>query len=544
MSRPDRSRTVAAAAALIALAGLGLAAGADLLAPAPAATPLTTPTETASPRSVALGCAPGILDPLDPYAAGLPAQWWTSTGPAQGETAGSALTATADAGATVDVPTGVVVAGQGGGELRGLGLIPCQAASGDQWLAAGSTEVGEDLVLVLVNPGQTASQVSVSAIGAAGPAGDPQSVTVPAGQAVTALPAAWFPDQTRPALHVQADGPGVVAWLQSSGMDGEVPTGLTWASSLRAAPHLVLPGVEAGAPSSMGTDATGTAGTDATEAGTAPSGGSSAATLRLGVPGEDPATVSVTVATADGVRELAGATGIQIDPGTTLDLDLAGLPGSGPVTLIVDADQPVLATALTAASGAAWPGGGQTWMSRTAVAPALALTRTALPGAQALADLIDQQMTADAARATTVPTSSGADGIAVSLVLANTGDQPARVTLGGQSVDVPVGTTVIRDLPAGPSSLEVAGAAGQSGDGGDGGQSGADVAGTDAAGQSGDGGDQAGGAAAAPSSATVGPSVHAAVLATVTTPTGPVTAVWPLGAEGLSARSMPVAVIP
>ncbi|MCI1788848.1 MAG: DUF5719 family protein [Actinomyces sp.] len=501
MSRPTLRRAAALLATAAALLGLGCAAAADLALPAPAASDTRPPTQVASPSSIALACAPGVLDPQDPDAEAVQAQAWTSTGPETGGPAQATLTATASHGA-LSMPTGVVVAGQSGGELRGLVLEPCASASGDQWLAAGSTVVGEDLVLALANPGRVASRVTVSAIGATGETMPAQSVTVPAGQTVTVLAAAWFPDEERPALHVEADGPGVAAWLQSSGMEGEVPTGMTWAASTRAATRLALPGVSAD-----------------TENGTA--------SVRLGVPGADAATVTVSVSGPEGTQALPGARDIQIDAGTTLDLDLAGLAeaagagadggtaqsgeeaggggAAGALTLLVDSDVPVVATAMETARGEAWPDSDSTWTARTAVTPTTALTQARLPGAGTLADLIGQQMAASPGRPTTVSTPSGSGDVTVRLVLANTGDEDVGVSLDGDgadtAVDVAAGATVEVDLPDEASALSVG---------------------------------------AAPAQGTV----HAAVLATVDTPTGPVSAVWPLGAAGLATQSMPVSVGP
>jgi hypothetical protein len=277
---------------------------------------------------------------------------------------------------------------------------------------------------------------------------------------------------------------------------------MTWAASTRAATRLALPGVSAD-----------------TENGTA--------SVRLGVPGADAATVTVSVSGPEGTQALPGARDIQIDAGTTLDLDLAGLAeaagagadggtaqsgeetgeggASGALTLLVDSDVPIVATAMETTRGEAWPDSDSTWIARTAVAPTTALTQARLPGAGTLADLIGQQMAASPGRPTTVSTPSGAGDVTVRLVLANTGDEDVGVSLDGDgadtAVDVAAGATVEVDLPDEASALSVG---------------------------------------AAPAQGTV----HAAVVATVDTPTGHVSAVWPLGAAGLATQSMPVSVGP
>jgi len=319
----------------------------------------------------------------------------------------------------------VVVAGQGGGELRGLALLPCTAPTSDQWVAAGSTVVGEDLLLVLSNPSTVSSQVSVTSYGASGKSPDaPQSVNVPAGRVVVVAPATWFPDEERPAFHVVADGPGVSAWVQTSGLDGEVPTGVGAAPATTAGTDLVLPGVGAG----------------------------SGASVRLVAPGDQTATVSLGVSDDTGVTPLAGAEDLEVDPGVPLDVDFSGVPAD-PVSLVVSSDVPVVATADVRGTGASWPDSDQEWGSRTLVVPSTAATDVDLPGVQDLSRLVEEQFGTDVVRATSVETPSGGGDVKAQLVLSAPTDQGATVEIGGSGVDVPAGGSTTVDLPGAEGAL-------------------------------------------------------------------------------------------
>lgn len=463
MRTPHRlAAGLGALALVLSLAGV---ATADRWVPgAPTAAP-QAPKVTAVPSSVTLACPGGIADPYTLGASSATASAWTSTGPATGGTAPTTLTSTAKDG-HLDVPSGVVVAGQGGGELRGLSLTACTAPSGDQWVAAGSTEVGEDLILVLSNPSSVPSVVTVSEIGATGPSSTgAQSVTVPAGAVTAVMPAGWFPDESRPALHIVADGPGVSAWLQTSGLSGEVPTGATWVPTMRAATHLVIPGVSAG----------------------------TSATLRIAVPGSTGAHVKVSVADENGTTALPGGE-LDVDATTTLDLDLSGIPAAS--TLVVDADVPVLAQATMREDGQGYASTGAKWASRGVATPSLAVTTVDLPARDTLLGLVDTQLGASPLRNTAQKTSSGTGALTATLVLADAGGAGASVDLGGTTVKVRAGGSVRTDLPSTATTL------------------------------------------------TASSAIHAAVVVTAQTPTGPVTGVWPLGSSGLAPLDAHVDVRP
>ncbi|MDN6794598.1 MAG: DUF5719 family protein [Propionibacterium sp.] len=461
-----RSRVVGIGVGVAMTASLVAVGTADLWVPAPGDRDPVLPTQRVSPSSMTLACAPGIGDPYDAGASLAPGSHWASRGTISSGAAPS-LTAMATAGAT-GIPSTLVVAGQGGGELRGLATLPCTAPATEQWIAAGSTAVGEDLLLVLSNPSGVASQVSISSYGAAGPSEDsPQSVNVPAGQVVELVPATWFPDQDRPAFRISADGPGVSAWVQSSGLDGEVPTGVGAAPASAPGTDLVLPGVRA----------------------------ATSASVRLVVPGEDTAHVSLGVSGESGMEPLAGAENLEVEAGTPLDVDLTGVPDA-PSTLVVTSDAPVVAMADMRTEGSTWPDSDQRFGARTLVVPSTATTAVDLPSLGDLQDLVKEQLGATVMRATTVSTPSGGTNVKARVVLSAPSGNAATVSLGTTGVDLPAGATMVVDLPTQAGSLSS---------------------------------DRA---------------VHAAVVVDADTPTGPLGSVWPLGTTGISSLELAVDIAP
>ena len=195
--------------------------------------------QSAHPSQVRLACPSGIVDPFETtsVAAG---STWSSLASAPTNPAPASITGNGGV-----IPTALTLAGQGGGELAGLSAVGCAAPRTSQWIATGATTSGADMVLILSNPGPTASVVSIDGYGASGPLNTaPRQVTVPASSSVSVLLAGWFPDENSLALHVRADGGGVAAWVQASLMNGEIPQGTTLASAVVPATSQTILGVD------------------------------------------------------------------------------------------------------------------------------------------------------------------------------------------------------------------------------------------------------------------------------------------------------------
>ena len=158
---------------LMTLAGAGIAvavmAGASMWVGASPSRVEGT-VQSAHPSQVRLACPSGIVDPFETtnVAAGTT---WSSL--ASAPTSPAPASVTGNGGA---IPSALTLAGQGGGELAGLSAVGCAAPRTSQWIATGATISGADMVLILSNPGPTASVVSIDGYGASGLA----SAVVPA----------------------------------------------------------------------------------------------------------------------------------------------------------------------------------------------------------------------------------------------------------------------------------------------------------------------------------------------------------------------------
>ncbi len=422
-------------AAASGLAALGLLAGAGtagLWLPEQTIGTAAPVSTTANPTSATLACPPGVLDSFEPTNPAAPAGIWSSTGLGVGDEAPETLTATANSGKALDLPTGVVVAGQGGGELLGLSTTSCAVPSTDQWLVIGPTTLGDDALLVLTNPSDAPSVAQITGYGAAGLLDDaPQRVTVPAHSSVNVLPAGWYADEERLALRIRADGGGVAAFAQLSRMSGETPLGASWISASSPAASQTILGV----------------------------GGEASATLRLVVPGDAPATARIRLLTASGAQDLEGGAA-TIDAGTVLDIPLDGASAE-PIAVSIDSDEPVVASIEEEWSGGAWPGSDAHWGILSALVPSTSLTSAQIPGADSLGKIVSSQLGAAPLRATSVATNSGGSDPTTKLLLAlpeDSTDGSVDVEVGGQSKTVAAGSSVLLDLPNADSRITASGA--------------------------------------------------------------------------------------
>jgi len=225
------------------------------------------------------------------------------------------------AGATASVVTD--------GDLRGLSAASCAPPAADLWLVGGSTELESSADLVVVNPGATAADVTVQLWGPSGAAdlaGGGSFLVAPGDQRVLSLPGVAA-EQRRIVVRVTAAGGQVSAYLQDSLLDGFTPRGTdlvtagTGPATTQTVPGLRLEETDVDAPD--------------------------AGALRLLVPGEEGATVSVRLLGPDGEVPLPGAEDLELAPGEVTDLSLGGL-ATGSYTALVTATRPVVAGAVIA----------------------------------------------------------------------------------------------------------------------------------------------------------------------------------------------------
>ncbi len=219
---------------------------------------------------------------------------------------------------------GSVVTRTDAGDLRGLVAGACRPASGETWLVGGSTSVQSSARLVVQNPGLTPATVALAAWGPTGPvdlAAAPE-LLVPAGTERSILLEGLAVDQPRIVVRVTSSGGTVTAYLQDSALNGLVPAGVSdVVAGQPPATRQVVPGVAVDG------------------------GDADLAVLRLLAPGQQDATVSVSVLGPDGSAPLPGAESLDLAAGDVLDVPLSGL-AAGSYSLVVDADVPVVAGAM------------------------------------------------------------------------------------------------------------------------------------------------------------------------------------------------------
>ncbi|MFS0706306.1 DUF5719 family protein [Cellulomonas sp. 179-A 9B4 NHS] len=221
----------------------------------------------------------------------------------------------------------------GAGDLRGLSAASCAQPGVDDWLVGGATTVGATATLVLTNPGLTTAEVSLAVWGPNGPV-EPTTdrhVVAPGATEVVDLGGAAA-EQRGVVVHVTTTGGQVAAHVQDSAVEGFTPAGTDLVVPGRGpAQRQLVPGVVV-EESQVGA-----------EVGPA---------VRLLAPGEEGTTARVTLLGRDGPVDLPGVDEVELAAGTVVDVPLAGLP-AGAWTVVVDADEPVVAAAVVTRTGTA-----------------------------------------------------------------------------------------------------------------------------------------------------------------------------------------------
>lgn len=243
-------------------------------------------------------------------------------------------------------------------DFRGFTAASCDEPSGSIWLVGGAMTVGRSTVLLLANPTDVPSRVSLEIFGEDGPVFAPgmSGIDVPAGgQRVVSL-AGFAPGVASPVVHVTARGGRVVADLQQSIVRGLDAVGVeTIGGGSDPSSSLVIPGVRI--VDTIGTNRA-SALADWQDIGPV---------IRLAVPGDAGGRATVRVVpegdAADGV--VGTSFELDLEPGIVADipLDAGGAEGSaeaegeteaehaehshglgdGVYTVFVDAEIPVVA---------------------------------------------------------------------------------------------------------------------------------------------------------------------------------------------------------
>ena len=347
------------------------------------------------------------------------------------------------------------------GDLRGLSAASCARPSADVWLVGGSTELESTADLVVVNPGATPADVTVEVWGPSGPvdlANGGTFLVAPGAERVVSLPGIAA-EQRRIAVRVTAAGGQVSAYLQDSLLDGFTPRGTDLVTAgTGPATTQVVPGI-----SVVATEV------DAADAGA----------LRLLVPGDRDATVSVRLLGPDGDVALPGAEELDLPAGEVTDVSLGGL-AAGSYTAVVESTEAVVAGAMVAREGKAGeldegPRLERAWAAAAAPGSGLVAVPSGSAGTLTLTAVpTDGEDDASEPEATSAPSAAPSpeptegqrpdpeadtapQGPVVTVTLRAYG---TAGVLAEREVDVPVGSTVpyaVRDLGTGVVGVEVVG---------------------------------------------------------------------------------------
>ena len=228
----------------------------------------------------------------------------------------------ADAGFLAWADAAASIERVGGGDVAGLSAASCATPAREQWLVGGSTALGSSARLVLTNPTEATTEVTVTYYGPIGEVDERTVVTVAPGAQRDVLVEGVATEISALALRIEATGAGVVAHLQDSRLEGFQPGGTDWVQAgADPAERLVVPGV--------GAD------------------GDAETTLRLLAP--DGATVELTLDRDQGIVDWGGVSALELEPGVVTEVSVPAVE-SGAVEVIADA--PVVAAAMTRVSRA------------------------------------------------------------------------------------------------------------------------------------------------------------------------------------------------
>jgi len=314
--------------------------------------------------------------------------------------------------------------------ISGLASSACGEASTDQWLVGGSTEVGRTTLLLLNNPLEVESVVSLEIFGENGLVDAPGTTNIivpPQSQRILSL-AAFAPNLVEPVVHVTTSGGQVYATLQQTVTRVVTPSGVEYVSPGAPASTLqVIPGVALSG--QAGADGEGGQVTNDLAPG-----------IRVLIPGDVDAEVTATIIGVSGEPVVVKS---RLTARHTIQLPFSGV-SDGVYTVIVTANVPVVASARSVQS----PGVAIAPIAPAAAAPAGA---PAAEGATTPAAGGDFSWNASAVQlggTALVPIPAGPNAL---LTLFNSGTNKADVALLSngqpwQTVELPAGASRVVDV--------------------------------------------------------------------------------------------------
>ncbi len=232
---------------------------------------------------------------------------------------------------------------------NGLGSVICDSGSPDQWFVGGSGGLTSKAQLDIINSGLSPAVVEIT--GYSSKTVIPKvTVTVKANSDRTVFLDALVPGEDSVVLHVVTRSGRVTSFLFDQRRKGLAALGSDFVNS-QAEPQrkLVIPTLMRS------------------------SNGNVSSTLRILVPGNLDANVKLTINSGDGAFTPLGFDGRTVPHGKVLDIPLADLTSTTPMSIIIDSDQPVVASALTRLTG-----GDFAWATPVAPLNTVALNFTGL----------------------------------------------------------------------------------------------------------------------------------------------------------------------
>lgn len=215
---------------------------------------------------------------------------------------------------------------------NGIGAVLCQSGNADQWFVGGAGGLTSKDQLDIVNSGLSPAQVDI--IGYSSKQVLPViSLVVPANSDRPVLLDALVPGEDSVVLHVITRAGRVTSFLFDQRKKGLSSLGTDFVNSQDTpSKDLVIPALMQS------------------------SNGKVASTIRFLVPGNLDANVKLTINSGDGAFTPLGFDGRLIPHGKVIDIPLADLTSSTPMSIHVESDQPLVAAAFTSLQGAdfAW----------------------------------------------------------------------------------------------------------------------------------------------------------------------------------------------
>ena len=215
---------------------------------------------------------------------------------------------------------------------NGIGAVLCESGNADQWFVGGSGGLTSKDQLDIVNSGLSPAQVDI--VGYSSKQVLPViSLVVPANSDRTVFLDALVPGEDGVALHVITRAGRVTSFLFDQRKKGLSSLGTDFVNSQGApSKDLLIPALMQS------------------------SNGRVSSMIRVLVPGNLDANIKLTINSGDGAFTPIGFDGRTIPHGRVIDIPLADLTSSTPMSIHIESDQPLVAAALTSLKGSdfAW----------------------------------------------------------------------------------------------------------------------------------------------------------------------------------------------